>query len=244
MTHERYDLIFSGELVPGFELAQVKKNLQQLFRLDEPKVNALFSGKSIPLKKGVDPEAANKYRVAMKKAGARVDLVLVRDMPASAPSAPPPQQATPSRSPEPAAKENGLATVLGAQPIPPKTSRPPISAPDFGLSPPGAELLHADEKMSVDAVDVDISHLSVTPQEGNLVKEEELEKLPGIAVTVPELDVAAVGSDLLKPDERESVQSLELDLSHLSLAGVGARLGPASPPAPPPPDVNHLKLQT
>lgn len=246
MNEERYDLVFSGELVPGFELPQVKKNLQQLFRLDEAKVNALFSGKAIPLKKGVDADAANKYRVAMKKAGARVDLILVSEASSAAPVKPQSSQQPPS-PPQPAnstAKETGLTTVLGAQPLPPKTTRPEIEAPDFGLSAPGAELLRPNERVEAEPVSVDISHLSIAPQEGNLVKEDEFEILPGIAVTVPDLDVAAVGTDLLKPGERENVQPLELDLSHLTLGKVGERLGPAAPPAPPPPNVDHLKLKT
>lgn len=246
MNEERYDLVFSGELVPGFELAQVKKNLQQLFRLDETKVNALFSGKAIPLKKGVDADAANKYRVAMKKAGARVDLVLVSEASNTGPVKPqsPSSIPSPPQPANPAAKETGLTTVLGAQPPPPKTVRPKIEAPDFGLSAPGAELLRPNERVEAQPVLVDISHLSVAPQEGNLVKEDEFEILPGIAVTVPDLDVAAVGADLLTPGEREKVQPLQLDLSHLTLGKVGERLGPAAPPAPPPPNVDHLKLKT
>jgi hypothetical protein len=238
MNDERYDLMFSGELVPGFELAQVKKNLQQLFRLDENKINALFSNKPIPLKKGVDADAANKYRVAMKKAGARVDLVLVSES-ASTPAKPEPP---PSRAVG-AGVSGGLTTILGAQPMPTKTMRPPIDAPNFGLSAPGAELLSPHERASVEPLDLDISHLTVAPQEGHLLDEDERAILPGIAVTVPDLDVAAVGSDMLKPDERESVVPLTLDLSHLSVAKPGERLGPVSPPAPPPPNVDHLKLK-
>lgn len=245
MNDERYDLMFSGELVPGFELAQVKKNLQQLFRLDESKINALFAGKSIPLKKGVDSEAANKYRVAMKKAGARVDLVLVAE------STPPAVKATPSAPPSAVAKakegtssDNKLVTVLGAQPVPAKTPRAPINAPDFGLSAAGADLLSPEERASVEPLDLDLSHLSVAPQQGHLLDEDERVILPGIAVTVPDLDVAAAGSDLLKPEERETVVPLKLDLSHLSVAKPGERLGPVSPPAPPPPNVDHLKLKS
>lgn len=245
MNDERYDLMFSGELVPGFELVQVKKNLQQLFRLDENKINALFSGKSIPLKKGVDADAANKYRVAMKKAGARVDLVLVSE-PARAPVKPQPMAAPPPVTAPPRATEesNGFATALGAQPVAAKTPRLPIDAPDFGLSAPGAELLSPQERASVAPLDVDISHLAVAPQQGHLLNEDERMILPGIAVTVPDLDVAAAGSDMLKPEERESTAPVKLDLSHLSLAKPGERLGPVTPPAPPPPNVEHLKLKS
>ena len=240
MNDERYDLMFSGELVPGFELAQVKHNLQQLFRLDEQKINALFSGKSIPLKKGVDADAANKYRVAMKKAGARVDLVLVVE-PTPAPVKPKPS--APSQPTAGFGPDDKLTTALGAQPLPAKTQRAPIDAPNFGLSAPGADLLSPDERSSVEPLDLDLSHLSVAPQQGHLLDEDERVILPGIAVTVPDLDVAAAGSDLLKPEERETVLPLKLDLSHLSVAKPGERLGPVSPPAPPPPNVDHLKLK-
>ena len=89
MNEERFDLVFSGELVAGFDVAQVKKNIQALFRIDDAKVLVLFSGKPIALRKGLDADAANKYRVAMKKAGARVDVVLSREPPPQAPSAKP-----------------------------------------------------------------------------------------------------------------------------------------------------------
>lgn len=245
MNDERYDLMFSGELVPGFELAQVKTNLQQLFRLDEAKVNALFSGKAIALKKGVDAEAANKYRVAMKKAGARLDLVLVK-APVAAP-APQPAAASPPPAAEPQPAENaatsGFTTALGAQPEHQVTPRTPIEAPDFGLSAPGADLLASHEKTSEEPLNLDLSHLAVTPQQGDLLTEDERTILPGIAVTVPDLDVAAVGSDLLKPEERELVEPVEVDLSHLTVAQVGEHLGPVTPPAPPPPNVDHLTLK-
>lgn len=245
MNDERYDLIFSGELVPGFELTQVKKNLQQLFRLDENKINALFSGKPISLKKGVDADAANRYRVAMKKAGARVDSVLVKE------STPTPMQPQPAAVPLRSTGTNsaethnkdGFTTELGAQPLPVPTPRLPIDAPDFGLSSPGAELLSPHERSSVEPLDLDLSHLAVSPQQGPLLTEDERMILPSIAVTVPDLDVAAVGSDLLKPEERKSIEPVKRDISNLSLAKVGERLGPVSPPAPPPPNVDHLQLK-
>jgi len=72
---EIFDLVFKGELVKGAELGTVKSNIGKLFKMAPEKVEALFSGKAITLKKGLDFDAANRYRVAIKKAGARVDLV-------------------------------------------------------------------------------------------------------------------------------------------------------------------------
>jgi hypothetical protein len=244
MSEERFDLIFSGELVTGFDLAQVKKNVQALFRIDEAKVNVLFSGKPIPLRKGLDADSANKYRVAMKKAGARVDVVISRD---PAPAVPPAQTKDASKAIQeaaPSAAAGQFTTVLGAQPAAPRAAREPIKAPDFGVAPAGSVLLKPEERVEVEAREVDISHLSVAPQTGNLLSEEELERPPGIEITVPELDLAAVGSDLLLPEERETPVPVVVDISGLSLGKPGERLAPPSPPPPPPPNVDHIKLKT
>lgn len=73
---EKYDLVFSGQVVKGVDLAVAKKNIGQLFKLDAKKVEALFSGKKVVLKRGLNMDAAGKYRVAIKKAGALVELVM------------------------------------------------------------------------------------------------------------------------------------------------------------------------
>lgn len=239
MNEERFDLVFSGELVAGFELAQVKKNIQVLFRIDDAKVNALFSGKPIPLRKGLDADAANKYRVAMKKAGARVDVVLSRDPPAPTAQA----AASPPAAGEPARQNAAFTTALGAQPAAAPRPREPINAPNFGVVAAGGPLVRPEERVAVAAVRVDVSHLSVKPQQGNLLTAAELERPPGIAVTVPELDLADPGSDLLLPEERRSPDPVVVDISGLTLGAPGERLGPPSPKAPPPPKVDHIKLQ-
>lgn len=244
MSEERFDLVFSGELVAGFEAVQVKKNIQALFRIDEAKINVLFSGKAVPLKKGLDADTANKYRVAMKKAGARVDVVLNRDI-APAPK-PTPIASTATASPGPAVVANQnprFSTALGAQPAAAATPRAPISAPDFGVAAPGSGLLKPEERRKVAVQAVDISHLSVVPQQGNLLRDDELDPLPDITVTVPNLDVAAVGSDLLLPEERLAPEPVAVDISRLTLGKVGERLAPPSPRAPPPPNVDHIKLK-
>lgn len=246
MSEERFDLIFSGELVAGFELAQVKKNVQALFRIDDAKVNLLFAGKPVPLRKGLDADAANKYRVAMKKAGARVDVVLSRDPPPEA-AKPAAQPAAAKSSATVAQPQTGTAiftTALGAQPAAAAQPRQPIKAPDFGLAAAGSVLLRPEERIQVETEEVDVSHLSVTPQKGNLLTAEELERPPGISVTVPELDLADVGSDLLLPEERQNREPVVVDISALSLGKPGERLAPPSPKPPPPPNVDHIKLKS
>lgn len=248
MDTDKYDLIFTGELVPGKDLAEVKRNLQALFRIDDAKVELLFSARSTVLKKGLDAEAANKYRVAIKKAGARIQL---------APSA---SSAVTGHSPPKAPVHEGkaaglplaevheppegdLMTTLGAQPAKPSQPRQPIQAPDLPLAEPGADLLRAEERVVLPSVQVNLSGLSVAPQEGNLVRSEELTRPKAVAVDVPDLQVAPPGSDVLQPGERAQHVTLDLDLSGLNLADPGSRLAPEKPAAPPFPNVDHIKLQ-
>jgi hypothetical protein len=246
MNEEKFDLVFSGELVSGFDLTQVKKNIQALFRIDETKVEVLFSGKAIPLRKGLDADSANKYRVAMKKAGARVDVVLSRDPPPAAAAKPAFQPASAAQpvAGNTAKQASGFTTALGAQPVSAPTPRRPIQAPDFGIAAAGISLLRPEERIEVESVDVDVSHLSVVPQLGNLLTQGESERPPGIIVTIPELDLAEVGSDLLLPEERQNQEPVVVDISGLSLGKPGERLAPPSPRPPPAPNVDHIKLKS
>ncbi len=246
MNQEKYDLVFSGQLVPNFELAQVKKNVQALFRVDDAKIQILFSGKAITLKKGLDLDVASKYRVAMKKAGARIDLILRPEEKAEPNTAGPSGSGVSSQAAAEATKSEsagGISTSLGAQPVTASEPRSTIEAPDFGVAAVGDDLLLDTEKADVTAVEVDISQLSVAPQEGNLVDASELFHLDDVEVTIPDLDVAPVGSDVLTEEERKKVDAVEVDISGLSLAKVGGKLAPDSPKAPPAPDVTHIQLK-
>lgn len=246
MNDELYDLVFKGELVAGFELTLVKKNLQQLFRINEQQVESLFSGAAVPLKKRLDADTANKYRVAMKKAGAKINVVQSQ-APATKPE---PAKATasqaqkpPAPSPDSGTGDGGqFKTDLGAQPSKPASPRQPIAAPDFKIACVGANMIEASEKPLVVSKDVDVSHLAVTPQGGNLVAEEELSGLPILEIDVPNYDVAPAGSEVLKPEERKRVEVVNVDTSGLTVGEVGEKLSPDKAPAPPAPNVDHIKL--
>lgn len=242
MNQEKFDLVFSGELVPGCELAQVKKNIQQLFRIDAAKVEVLFSGRDIPLKRGLDAETANKYRVAIKKAGARVSLVQSpRD------SGPPPQSAASPAAAKPLASSSpdktSFSTSLGAQSAPARQEQIVVEAPQYELAQAGADMLPREYYLPLAEVEVDISGLSVAPQEGRLVQEEEIARPQPVTVTIPNIDVAPPGSDVLAPHERPRVQAKPIDTSAYSVAQAGERLAAPREKAPAPPNVDHIKLK-
>ena len=237
MSTERFDLIFSGQLVRGFDPNQAKRNVQNLFRLNEAKTDMLFSGKAIPLKKGLDLETATKYRVAMKKAGVLVSLVEAPEAAAKIGDA-----TKQNAEPESVSSDTTLSTTLGAQPEREVQDPVVLDAPDFGVADMEGYLVAEDEIGRQEPVDIDVGALSVKETEGFLVETEELEHIDMAEIPVPDFELAPAGSDVLKEDERTQHESVDVNTDTLSLAEAGERLGPESKPAPAAPKVDHISL--
>lgn len=97
MSEKQYVIEFTGKIIPGWEIEEVKANLAKLLNADESKITRLFSGKRFVIKKNVDRQNAFKINEMFKTAGA--DLIL-SEIPGSRPAAPPPlpTQASPAIS--------------------------------------------------------------------------------------------------------------------------------------------------
>ncbi|WP_419534810.1 DUF805 domain-containing protein [Endozoicomonas sp.] len=65
-----YKLIFEGETLPGFKEKHVRKNLKELLNADKEKLNRLFSGKPVVVRKNLTADQIRPYERAMMKAGA------------------------------------------------------------------------------------------------------------------------------------------------------------------------------
>lgn len=233
MAEEKFDLVFRGELVPGAELGQVKQNLARLFKMDSARIEKLFSGRAIVLKRGMSMDAAAQYRIAIKKAGARLDTVPSKAEPkAAAPAAPKPVSAV-SRPAEDARPSRSSAPQPGA------------GAPPGGdlltLAPAGATLVEAAPEGAPER-QVDTEHLSLRSGGGVLVDEHEIARAGAVAVRGEDFGLAPAGADVLKPEERSVAPQVDLDLSHLSAEVPGERLEAPKPPPPPAPDISRLSL--
>ncbi|MCK5697537.1 MAG: hypothetical protein KAI02_05200 [Gammaproteobacteria bacterium] len=82
MAH--YNLVFQGKVIEGASVNQVKLNLAQLFKMSTTKVEHLFSGKPVNIKKNIDTQLAKKYLLIFKKAGAIVKAIKVQEPKAKA----------------------------------------------------------------------------------------------------------------------------------------------------------------
>ncbi|MDG9926081.1 MULTISPECIES: DUF805 domain-containing protein [unclassified Pseudomonas] len=72
MTDTRYKIVFDGQLMPEMALDTVKDNLARLFKSDQSKIDALFSGSPVALKRDLAEAEADKYLAALRRAGALV----------------------------------------------------------------------------------------------------------------------------------------------------------------------------
>ena len=194
MTDKRYNIVFEGEIVAGAKIEAVKQNLAKLFRMEPAKVEALFSGKKVVLKKDADQATAMKFRAALKQAGAQCKMLVVGEPePASAPAAAKPESASSAPAAQ-AAQTQAQATAEAAPADKPRAratfgvgAEEQASAGDletvgtirtggtgfsgpFDVAPSGTDL--ADKKQETDTVNPDISHLSMAPPG------QELEELP------------------------------------------------------------------
>lgn len=248
---DKFNLVFRGQLAKGVDLAVVKRNLGQLFKIDAGKVEAMFSGKPVVLKRGLSSDAANKYRVAIKKAGALVELVVDAPIkPRGKASFGVPAQAasTPSTVPDMGAipgTESGLGVIPGTQSADAAGSegKSGIRAPNWQLAPLGADLLQPQEKPHQPPVEVDTSDLSLRDTAGNLLDDSEYTEAVEVSLDLGAYDLTEAGADVLRPEERKPLLKVDIDISGLSLGKAGETLAPSKPTPPPAPDVSKISLQ-
>ncbi|MCB1741192.1 MAG: hypothetical protein KDK91_12530 [Gammaproteobacteria bacterium] len=211
MSNNNLSIVFQGELIDGFDGAEVRTNLARLFKADAQRIEAMFTGRAVVIKKALDPDGARHYEAALARAGARVAIV----DPGAAPTPPtpsPPRSAPPTsradaadlasgpnralamqRGDKPSAAELGEAAralparlALDADGNPP----PPPVAPDLPLDEPGVELV---ESHAPPPVDIDTSHLQLAALGVDLA-EQRAQPIP--TFNLDGLSLAPPGEDL------------------------------------------------
>jgi hypothetical protein len=272
MDSSVYDIYFQGEALEGFDLTLVKQNMGKLFQANAQTLAALFSGKTVLLKKDLSKDDALKYQTLLKKAGAKIVIKARRiDAPATStttPTQPAPQQqvaAKPAAATGSVPARESSPGPTPTAPLTPTVSPSTGSTPSWSLSPPGSELLKPEERHEVAPARVDTSALSVAA----LSPMPQVQKAEPPPPDTSSISIAAVGTTLgtgerdrllaqaIVPDVNFDIAAVgarladeiieiplpEPDLSQLSLASVGSRLGQESKEPPPKaPDTSHLSV--
>lgn len=257
-----FDIVFRGDILPGHQLMEVKQRLGQLFKADENKINALFTGAAVPLKRNLEKTVAEKYVKALNQAGAEVQLMAAGALTARTQNrkAPQPRRpvaetpATPSAAATSSAAIKPAKTMTLAERLAAQEREAAAAAPapqevqqdssGLTLAPVGSDVLKPEERQVVEAVEVDTSALNLRETGGNLLDASEQTEVVPVAVDIDGLSLGAVGEDLLDASDRRVEETLDLDLSGFDLAEPGADMGQIKPDAPPPaPDTSNIHLQ-
>lgn len=161
----RYEIAFSGQLVPGARLELVQANMAKLFQADAQRIAMLFSGRRIVIKNNLDEAAAEKYRATLERAGAVVDVVSMDIEIEEVELAPPPAEEPVAPLREPAAQPSGEPAPVRRLKVAPRdeymAAFTEVDAPDFGIAPVGSDL--QDAKAEAQAPKVDLSQFSLAP---------------------------------------------------------------------------------
>ena len=226
MTAVTYAIVFNGEIVEGFQIISVKAQMAKLLRADADKMQLLFSGKPIVLKKTQDKSEAAKYGTVLKKVGANIRIKILKDK-ASAPAAAP-------------AADFSLAPNEGALFDPaPEVAPPDIDLSKLSLGENDGTLLV--EPKPAEHADIDLSEYSVAENDGSPLTEAapEVQK-----VEAPDFGLDEPGAIL--ETLHEEVEELNPDTSGMSLAFPGSELlNPEEKkqgPPPKAPDTSSISL--
>lgn len=152
-----FEVVFQGEVQPGTEVAEARARIGQLFQVDDRQLDMLFSGRRIVIKQGLDEAAADKYRQAIERAGARCEIQLMGAAPpqptAQRPAA---QQSETVPAPRPSAAGSGSAPRDEFA-----AAFADVEAPDLPLAPLGADM--QDSYPDYVPLPIDLSALTLAP---------------------------------------------------------------------------------
>ena len=231
-----YAIVFNGEIIEGFHLAHVKAQMGRMLKTDANKVQALFSGKTIVLKRTTDKAMALKYGSALKKIGANVRVKIIKSA-ASTTNVPAVRA--------PAAANTNPDFTLAANEGNLFDQKPPAPAPDLDLSKisvaenDGTPLV---EPSVFEPAEIDLAEYTL--------KENDNSPLADPLPEVPRVESPDFGLDepgALLETLKEEVELLDPDTSGMSLAFPGTDLlneDEKQGPPPPAPDTSKIKLKS
>ena len=78
-SNQTWKITFRGEVLPGLNKDMVKKDCVQMLKLPAEKVDRMFSGRDITLRKGLNQEHLNKYITFFHRCGLHVHAVEEKD---------------------------------------------------------------------------------------------------------------------------------------------------------------------
>ncbi|MEP5568295.1 MAG: hypothetical protein ABJN62_10710 [Halioglobus sp.] len=229
-----YNIYYSGELLEGHELDQVRAKLAKLFKASDSTLDKLFSGSPQLVKRECDKATAIQYKKAMENAGAKP---LIKAL--EAVQTPPPEPASEPAEPQTAAEriaalaaapDQGAYDAAETTAAPSNNSsaanRAEIEGGDsIDLAPEGTEVLKPDERSEQVVADIDTSNLDLDDVSERL-SEEAPE--PPSAPNVDHLSMGEVGESI--PALTAERSPIEPNTDGINLAPEGTDFSDCSAP--------------
>jgi hypothetical protein len=177
MSNELFDIAFSGQISEGADPAEVKARIGKMFNAQGAKLDQLFSGKRIVIKRNVDEATAQKFVSAFLNAGAVCEARSTSPAPA--------EPATPQAAAAPVSAPSSASAPPPDAGAPPSTDPLGVTAEQIGdlgatLAPVGDEL--QDEVKAVPEPQYDLSALEMAPV-GSTLSEDQKEPPPPLPDT-------------------------------------------------------------
>lgn len=243
MNQESYDVYFSGSCLKTTDPLEAKRKIGALFKLKGEKLERLFSGTPVLIKRGVDMDRAIKFRVTFRDAGALVDIVPT-GQPAPMPQPPTPLPTPPlaATAPAPTASSGGRGELsLAEGPPATEADKPtaPLPVPDFDLSAPNDFDLSDCAPEVLAAPLPDISRIDLDKPGSTL--DESPAPVP-LKIDTEALELDAPGTALIETP-RVAPPAIDTGDMTLSAPREGSLESYQVPVAAEPlPDIDHLQL--
>lgn len=228
MADAPYAVVFQGQCADGVDEATVRANLAKLFNADAARIEKMFGGRKVVIKKGLDAEAARKYKAVLSKAGA---VVSIMDTSASAIAAPAAESQATAEAAAPAPEPAALTAVDPVKADESTVAEPAAARPDAGQPPQTVPDAYADAENPPTAIDSSLA------EPGETLVEYQPPEAPDIAID--HLSMAEAGATLV---EVEAVPEPEFDLSAMTLDEPGVTLVEPEKITPPEYDLSGMSL--
>lgn len=187
MSDELFDVAFSGQISAGANLQEVKVRVGKMFNADGAKLEQLFSGHRLVIKKNVDQPTAQKYKSALRSVGAECEVTSTAvahtpvapepsvepQSPTAALLAPAATQVAPT--PATASEPSAAAEILAPRTDPLGITADQIEDLVATLAPPGAEL--QSEIRTIPEPQYDLSAYEMAPV-GDTLSSAEKDAVP------------------------------------------------------------------
>ena len=199
MSDKLFEVAFSGRVSEGADPQEVRARVGKMFNADATKLDQLFSGKRIVIKKNIDEATAAKYRTALNRAGAECEVLPMGGVASAPPAAPPAAAAEPAAA-KPAPAPAAASGAAAAQ----------YETGDYGEVAPPPQT----DPLGITGDQIEDLAVTIAPAGSELQDSYEAPAEPEIDIAG--FDVAPVGSDLGTP--RKEPDPPPPDTSGITLA--------------------------